>query len=169
MKPTLGADYAPSFNKANPAAGLDIHNISGDRDPQAAPRSMRPPSQSALADAGELTQGIYESGRYGDAQLLSFTFAVAGVALVLPRPLKSQRILLVIVNDLAAGTMRVGFDNPSAAGIGIPIVAGGNLFMDVKVPQNDIYIFSPGGGIASVLFINSDITNPTRVLRASAG
>lgn len=169
MQPVLGADYGPEFDRENPTAGLDIHNISGDRDPQAAPRSMRPPGQAMLVESGEISQSIFEAGRYGDAQLLSFTFAALGTALVLQRPLKSQRTLLVIVNDLAAGTMRVGFDNPPAAAVGIPIVAGGNLFFDTKVPQNDIWVFSPGGGVVTILYINADITNPTRVLRASAG
>ncbi len=168
MKPILGSDYGNNLGPANPIADADIHFLSGDINPQAIPRSMRPPGQAALAESGNTPLAIFESGRYGDAQLLTFTFAAAGSSLVLPRPLKSQRTLLIIVNDLAAGTMRVGFDNPAAAGIGVPIVAGGNLFMDVKVPQNDIWVFSPGGGIVSILFMNADITNPSNVLRASS-
>lgn len=155
--------------RASPNAGIDLHSGgAGSNVESAAPRSMRPPSTEHIAAEGNAPQAVFESGRYGDAQCIPFAFAVAGSLLALPRPLKSQRTLLIIVNDLAAGTMRVNFDNPAAAGIGVPIVAGGNLFMDTKVPQNDIWIFSPGGGIATITFMNVDITDPTRVLRANS-
>jgi len=161
--------FPPSRRRINPAqagAGADIHPTSGSG--TVAPDSMSPPSQREIEEQRNAPVPVYLSGHYGNVQYLAFTFAVAGNQLVLARPVKAQRVLLVIANDLAAGTMRVNFDAPAAAAIGIPIVAGGNLFLDVAVPQNDIYIFSPGGGVASVMYLNVDITNPTNVLQANA-
>lgn len=107
---------------------------------------------------------FFQPGLWGDALLQTVVFAAPGNLFVLQRPVRAQRVLLIVVNDLAAAVIRVNFDNPATVGIGVAIGPGGNLFFDAVVPQNDINIFSPAAGQIHVAWLNVDATNPSRVL-----
>lgn len=168
MTPNLGIYQWPGGPLSpNPTSGEDISGGSGPTQ-TAAPSSMTAPSAAAIAAAGNAPVPIYRPGMYGEGQLSPITFAGASDILVLPRPGKGIRAWLLIVNDLAASTIRVNFDSSASATIGIAIGPGGNLFMDVVVPQNDIHVFSPIAGLIHIAYINLDPTNPTRVIQANA-
>lgn len=130
-----------------------------------APVSMLPPSTAAVAAAGNAPVPVYEPRLYGDGQVVPIAFAAAGDLLALARPARFQRVWLLIVNDLAASVIRVNFDNPASANVGIAIQPGANIFMDSGVPQNDIHIFSPIAGAITVAHMLLDVTNPSRILQ----
>lgn len=99
----------------------------------------------------------YLPGNYGDAITTAVVFAAAGALLALPRPTHGRRVLLVINNLIAGFVINVGFDAPPPVngGIGIASAVGqpGTLFMDIVVPQNDIWIFSPAAGTVQVVYM----------------
>ena len=153
----------PGIARANPIASADISSGSNSTAGTAAPVSMSP-AQAAVAQA----LATYVPGMYGNAQVITPNFAVAGDQLILPRPATGTRTFLLIVNNLAASVVNVNFDNVASAAIGIQIQPGGNLFMDQFVPQNDVHIFLPIAGVVTVAFCVIDPTNPTAMLQANS-
>ncbi len=102
-------------------------------------------------------QPVYEAERYGEGQTITIVYGAAGGdVLALPRA-SLTRTWLLIINDTVLGTIRVNFDSPASASVGIPVPQSGNLFWDVVVPQNNIHIFAPGAGNVQIAFINSNI------------
>jgi len=119
-----------------------------------------PPSAMAEANVTAqlpAVQSVYESTRYGEAQVFPVQYAGAGSQLVLQRPQGGKRTLLIIVNDLAVGVIRVCFDANATAALGVPIAAGGNMFLDAAVPQQNVFVFSPNAGQVTVCYQNSPI------------
>ena len=112
-------------------------------------RGFVPPSNTPLADPG------ISVVMYGDADVLPIVFAGAGDQLVLPRP-KVRRVLLSIVNTLAANPINFAFGRPADNVSGVPIPAAGNAFFDNAVPQNDVHVFSPVAGTILVLYMNTN-------------
>ena len=142
-------------------AVLDIH----DRDsqsPLAVPDGLTPPD-NIQSYRPENTHPTYIPGLFGDGQLQLVVFPAAGATLVLPRPSQFQRVLLIIVNDIAGFNIRVNFDTPANVTVGLPIPPGGNLFMDNVVVQNDVWVFAPVAGNVQVAFMNVDVTNIARL------
>ena len=164
----LGLGRGKQYTQASggASAGADIHNDARDYS-NVAPGSMRPPGLQEEADRGIIAMPQFTPAQYGDVQTLVFVFAVAGDQLVLPRPAHAQRALLIIINDFAAGIVRINFDNAASATVGIPLAVGANAFFDSFVPQNDIHIFGPGAGAVQVIYANLDITNSAEFLRLS--
>lgn len=102
-------------------------------------------------------QAVYDANNYGDMVVKPFTFAAAGSVLALERP-KHVRIFLLIQNRLGANPIEVAWDTPGQVGNGITLPAGGNVLFDSRVPQNDLFIFSPVAGFAAtVAFINVNL------------
>ena len=149
---------------ASPGAGIDIHDA-GQNLPSPVPGSLRAPIDAP----GEppKSAAVYDPSRFVDGTPLVFTFGGAGDQLVLQRPTKGQRVFLLIVNDLAAGVIRVNWDSPASATVGIPIGVGGNLFMDETVFQNDVHVFAPGAGNIQIAHAITDTTNPAKILNAA--
>jgi hypothetical protein len=165
MIPKLARDFNTPDYVETPDAGLDIHLTSGNR--SAVPRSLRPPGYSSRAVVDQQATPIFNPGLYGDAQVLTLIYAAAGDVLAIPRPATNQRVLLIIVNQLAAGNIMINYDNPGSAASGIPIAAGGNIFYDTVVPQNDVHIWASAAGTVQVSYMNLDITNVNRIQRGS--
>lgn len=120
---------------------------------QTVPESMVPPSGGGTQGAQDQppTVPISIPGSYGTALDFDLTFAGAGLLLALAAPSAGVRSLLIIENNIAGFVIRIGFGSQPAATSGLQIAAGGNLFMDIKVPQNDIWIFSPAAGTVHIV------------------
>ena len=103
-----------------------------------------PPVQVTTQDAAQ-----------GDGVVLPIVFPALGDQLALARP-PGRRTLLVVINTLAANPVNVNFGVAADNVAGIPIPVGGNLFLDVAVPQNDVHIFAPVAGTVLVFFINTN-------------
>ena len=88
-----------------------------------------------------------------------------GDQLALPRPVKTQRVYLLIQNNMLAGNITVNFDNQANALNGIQMPPGASWFMDNACPQNDIHIFAPGFGTVNLAFMEIDITDFQPILR----
>lgn len=154
----------PVIARPNILASTDIQSGA-----ESTPASPIPPSMSVPSAApGQRGTATFMPSMYGNAQVITPVWAVAGDILVLPRPTTGQRVFLLIVNNLAASVANVNFDNVASAAIGIQIQPGGNLFMDQFVPQNDIHIFIPIAGVITVAFCTLDATDPTRMLQANS-
>lgn len=165
MKVPIWNSSGPNRLPVTPGAVLDVHNHDVDLNASPVPYSMRPdaaPSDQTPAGAAP----IYSPSAYADGNVLTITQAANASVLVLQRPVRSQRVNLIIVND-TIGTIRFNLDAPATATIGIPILPGGNAFFDVFVPQNDIYIFWPNIGNVQVMYANANITSPSAVLNAN--
>jgi hypothetical protein len=159
MRPVLGR---PSWiSQADLGTG-------GKRLPAAAPRSMTSPTPQEIAEQGLTPQAVYQVTDFVDVQMLPVQWFAAGDQLVLERPTKSQRTLLIIVNDLPASAIWVNFDRPASALVGLIIPPGGNLFCDIRVPQNDIHIFSLVPGYINLAFAETKVTDPTNILKTVA-
>jgi hypothetical protein len=90
----------------------------------------------------EPARTIFDKTKYGYVNIVSFTLATAGVdVLALNRP-SQLRVFLLILNSVgSAGVINVGFDVPALGpGGSITLPAGGMMFFDEFVPQNDIHI-----------------------------
>lgn len=163
MIPRIGQIYpaAGMMPGRSRTATLDIHDNAGNS-PLAVPDSMTPPS-NAQSSRPEPAHPQYSPAQFGDGQLSTVVFAGAGNLLVIARPPQFQRVLLIIVNDIAGFNVRVNFDSAANVTTGFPIPPGGNIFFDNVVPQNDIHVFSPVAGNIQVAFMNIDITNAQRL------
>ena len=124
------------------------------------PDSMIPPAGGGTqaAQAPVAPAPSYEPGAYGEAVNLPIVFAAAGALLALRRPTSGIRSLLIIANSIAGFAITVGYDTAPTVGSGLPIAAGGNLFLDQKVPQNDIWIFSPAAGTVQITYMIDNIS-----------
>jgi hypothetical protein len=85
---------------------------------------------------------VFDKTKYGNLNIVSFTLAAAAtdvIALLRPSQL---RVALLILNGIgSAGVINVGFDVPALGpGGSITLPAGGMIFFDAFVPQNDIHI-----------------------------
>jgi len=133
------------------------------------PLSSIPPSPNQSADAGnsELPIPMWIPGIYGDMQYKQITYLALGPfdQLVLLRPVRAQRVFMLIQNNFAAGNILINFDNPASALNGIPINPGGNFLCDNAVPQNDIHVFGPGAGTINISYMEVDITDSEKILR----
>ena len=90
---------------------------------------------------------------YGDMDIIPAVFGAAGDLLVLLRP-KGLRVLLTIINTLAANPINFAFNRPADNVSGIPIPAAGNVFFDNATPQGDLHVFAPVAGTILVGYIN---------------
>lgn len=134
------------------------------------PPSLIPPTphQSALEGRNPLPAPQYIPGFYGDLQVRPVTYIVAGDQLVLPRPVRAQRVLLIVQNSLASGNIIVNFDNPASGINGIFIAAQGSIIFDNVVPQNDIHIYSSALTTLVIAYMEVDITDSEHILRELA-
>ena len=161
MRPILASQY-PLGLRRNSRAALDVHNTTSNT-PYTVPNDLTPPN----ATQGYLPEQVhpnYSPAQYGDGQLQLVVYAAAGNQLVLPRPSSGQRVLLIIVNDIAGFNIRVNFDTPANVTVGLPIPPGGNLFFDNVIAQNDIHVFAPVAGNIQVAFMNLDVHNASRLV-----
>jgi len=124
------------------------------------PASMVPPvgGGTQAAQAPVTPAASYEPGAYGEAVNLPVVFAAAGALLALRRPTSGIRSLLIIANSIAGFAITVGYDTAPNIGSGLPIASGGNLFLDQKVPQNDIWLFSPAAGTVQITYMIDNIS-----------
>lgn len=153
-KKVIGAPWLFLRQTNTPRGILSGGQISPDTRSSSLPASFVPPQGSSSGSEQPLASPVFDVSRYGDEQLFIQVYSVAADVLVLPRPTQARRVFLLIVNDLAAGIIRINYDAEANAGTGIPVVAGGNFFRDTVVPQNDIHIFSPGAGNVVIAFMN---------------
>lgn len=165
MKVPVWNRSGPNKLPVTPGAVLDIHNHDVDLNASPVPRSMRP---DAAPDAGNAlgATAVFLASGYADGSVLTITQAANASVLVLQRPVRAQRVNLIIVND-TIGTIRFNLDAPATAAIGIPILPGGNAFFDFFVPQNDIYIFWPNTGNVQVMYANTNVTSPTSIVQSN--
>jgi len=148
MKPNL-SPYAWPPGQRNHVP-VDIARggaISGD---SAAPLSFIPPQQN---NPNTAPVAVFDSTGYGNGLIQPIVFAAPGDFLALPRPPSGVRTLLVIENTIAGFVITFNYDAPAAVGTGIQIAAGGNVFFDKVVPQNDIHIFSPVAGVVQIMWM----------------
>jgi hypothetical protein len=103
---------------------------------------------------------VREVNRYPLTTTIALTLAAAAVPAA-PQLTQSDkfRILLAIGNSAAsAGTVLVGFGQvPTAATAVFTIVAGGVVYLDYVVPQDDVYLFSTAGANCVILYANSQL------------
>lgn len=106
----------------------------------------------------KLPQAIYDSGVYGDASIIPFTTAANIDNLVLPRP--SAKRIMLIIQVLTGPALQINFDAVATnANNCLQINAGGDVFFDARVPQNDIHISSSGITTGVIVYMNSLIEN----------
>lgn len=124
------------------------------------PASMVPPpgSGTQAAQGASAPAPVYTPGSYGEAVTVPIIFSAAGALLALRRPTAGIRKLLIINNTIAGFAITVGYDGAPNVGNGLQIAAGGNLFFDVVVPQNDIWIFSPAAGTVQLIYMIDNIS-----------
>lgn len=118
------------------------------------PASMVPPAGSGTqaANAAPTPMAVNNPGNYGEAYTVPVIFGAAGALLALPRPSSGIRKLLIINNTIAGFAITIGFDTAPTVASGLQIATGGNLFFDIVVPQNDIWIFAPAAGTVQVIY-----------------
>lgn len=98
---------------------------------------------------------VIEGNRYTDFQPQFLTInAVA--TLVLQRPPRGRRTILMIQNLHGVQSLAVGFDRDPIIGRDLQINAGGVLLLDTVVPQNDISLIGSGAGTTCVLVWAND-------------
>lgn len=126
----------------------------------AAPASFIPPKGGGTqpAQAPVAPTATFDPGSYGEAVNLPVIFAGAGALLALRRPTSGIRTLLIIANSIAGFAINIGYDTIPTVASGLPIAAGGNLFLDQKVPQNDIWIFSPAAGTVQITYMIDNVS-----------
>jgi len=131
------------------------------------PLSSIPPTphQSALEGKSVLPVPMWTPGQYGDLQLRPITYLVTGDQLVLSRPIRAQRVLLIIQNSLATGNIVVNFDNPASGINGIFLAPQGSLIFDNIVPQNDVHIYCFALTTLVIAYMEIDITDSEHILR----
>jgi hypothetical protein len=126
----------------------------------AVPASMIPPVGGGTQAAGApvAPAPVYSPGSYGEAVTVPIIFGAAGALLALDRPTSGIRKLLIINNTIAGFAITVGYDTPPTVASGLQIAAGGNLFFDVVVPQNAIWLFSPAAGTVQLIFMIDNVS-----------
>lgn len=112
----------------------------------------------------------FDLGKYGDIQTYPCIFPAAMDELAILRPTKSVRTFLLVVNSLVIpNIITVNFDAPATPTSGIQIPAGGNLFMDYFVPQQDVHVYSPIAGVVQCFYCNVNVADYSRLLTALSG
>lgn len=92
---------------------------------------------------------------YGDIQSAFVALANGVDKLVLSRP-GNTRVFLLIYNPNAAN-LYFAFDQQANASC-LPIPPGGNLLMDVFVPQNDLHLFYTGAAVTvPIMYSNATL------------
>ncbi len=108
----------------------------------------------------KVPQAVYDAGVYGDASIIPFTTAANVDSLVLQRP--SAKRILLIIQVQTGPALQINFDaDATNANNCLQINAGGDVFFDARVPQNDIHISSSGVTTGIIVYMNSLIENAT--------
>lgn len=117
-----------------------------------------------------LAPPTFDLGKYGDVQTYPCNFAGARNELAILRPTKAVRTFLLVVNSFAVpNIIRVNFDAPASPTLGMPIPAGGNLFMDYFVPQQDVHVYSLIAGTIMCFYCHVNVADARRVFDALSG
>lgn len=85
---------------------------------------------------------IFENNDISNGRTLAIT---AGANAVRVLPANKLRTMLTIQNNDAANDLRFRFGAAATASEGTRVTAGGVAFFDVRVPNQDVYIFSTSG------------------------
>lgn len=102
-------------------------------------------------------QSVYDPGKYGDAQNISISIPVNAPIKALDRP-QFRRVYLMIQNP-SAQPLYFAFGNQPNANSSWIWPNSGILF-DNAVPQNDLYLSSPGAPFnVPIMFMNIDAAN----------
>lgn len=120
------------------------------------PRPVAPSVPVLPETARKVPQATFSPGEFSDATELLIPLAGAVNSLAVQRP-RTTRVLLIISNPTALPLFFAFGQGATLNSNFIP--AGGSLFMDRAVPQNDVYLFSTPGGNIPVTFTNSDVSH----------
>lgn len=102
-------------------------------------------------------QGVYDPGKYGDAQNISISVPVNAPIKALDRP-QFRRVYLMIQNPSAQPLYFAFGQQPNANSSWIWPNSG--ILFDNAVPQNDLYLSSPGAPFnVPIMFMNVDAAN----------
>jgi hypothetical protein len=92
-----------------------------------------------------------DSMQFGDFAQIGFTIGTTpSQAPVLDRP-QNKRIFLMIQNTDPVNKLFVGFGTQPSSTVGMQIAAGGSILLDIRVPQNEIYVLGSAAGVTGTL------------------
>lgn len=107
-------------------------------------RQLRKVQQFAASGGLPGFQRVIELNRFFDFVSVPFSLAAIGIAgaqLVVPAPDRDRVFLSFRNSATSAGTLFIGFGvRPDINTAAFSLVAGGQLILDVGVPQNDVWI-----------------------------
>lgn len=144
------------INRGNrPQSPGEFEQQRGDRAPrvitQPAPFALAvPPKRSVVGSMPARPAG-------GGVSLLRAFFNLTGAAnatLILPQSAGVRNFVLIRNSSASAGSVFVGFGIPPT-GVGscdVELTSGAYLMLDIKVPQDDIWLFSDIGASGNVSY-----------------
>ena len=124
-------------------------------------RELRRVESAAVTGGSPPFTRVAEINRFPLLTVVPFSLTTAGIAgaqLIVPSP-ANDRIILTFRNaSTSAGMLFIGFGiQPDISNAAFSLVAGGQLILDVVIPQNDVWIAcdtAPTFGV--VCYANSD-------------
>jgi len=110
---------------------------------------------SAAATSQQITStAVFEPAKYGDIIQQNPVLPAGVDVLVLPRPTITRTFLFI--QNTTAGIIYFAFGQQANLQSG-QIQAGGNLFMDAFVPQNDVHLYAPVLSSIPLLYSNVNL------------